>query len=208
MRPNNDDTYNLIEAAMDGNAQRVKQCIPNADATIQSNRALRHAVNRGHTQCVELLLPVSDLSDDVAYDELVLDAIEHGYTACVKALLNAANVTFDPYLSVMYFLMCAVSNEKLDLVRFFVPKALHKIERDERWRYKIIQYSVLKPNEDIFQELLMFSDPVLAWEDLQRQGRTKEECFLLVEHLERMQQNATIYNAVEHHTASPHPRKI
>lgn len=203
-----DDTYNLIEAAMNGDVHLVAQYIPTANATIQGNRALRQAVHRGHNACVRLLLPVSNLSDDVAYEDLILSAIDHGHTECVKTLLSAPNLPFNPYLSVMYYLMRAVSHERIDLVRFFIPKALKKIESDERYQYKIIQSSILKPHEEIFQELLVFSDPQLAWEDLQRKGHTKEECFLVVDHLERVRQKNSITNAIEHNFPHSSSRKI
>lgn len=203
-----DDTYNLIEAAEAGDVALVKQYIPNANVATQGNRALRCAVRKGHNSCIALLLPVSNLNDDVAYEDLIIQSIEDGHFDCMKTLLLYPNLEFNPYLSVMYYVMCAVQNKHVDIVRFLIPLAMHKISKDEKYSYKLLQYSIVHPHEEMFNELLMISNPQLAWEDLQKQGYTKEQCFLVVDHLQRLEQHKNISAAVENNEAPSPSRKI
>lgn len=203
-----DNSIDLFMAAQKGDTEEVRRLIPISDATIQSNRALRHAVSEGHAECVKLLLPVSRLTDEVAYENLVVGAIENNHTECVKILLAVENLSFDPSFAVTYFLMRAVSWEKIDLVRFLIPLALNKISTDERYTYTILQTSILNGNEDIFNELLVFSNPQLAWDDLQKRGRTHDECVLVVNHLERLQQHKNISAVVTHAGGFSPLRKI
>lgn len=203
-----DPSIKLFMAARVGNTDDVKRLIPIADATTQNNRGLRHAVSYGHTDCVKLLLPVSNLNDDIGYDHLIEKAIETNHLACVQILLSAQNLPFDPHLSITHFLWRAVSWEKSDIVRFLIPLTLTKIATDERYTYKILQTSILKGNEDIFNQLLVFSNPQLAWDELHKQGHSAEECFLVVEHLARLQQHHNISSAIETKGAISSSRKL
>lgn len=203
-----DDTYNLIEAAEAGDVALVQRYIPNANVGIQGNRALRCAVKKGHNDCIALLLPASNLHDDVAYEDLIIDSIENGYIDCMKTLLLYPNLKFDPYLSVMYYVMCAVQNEHVDIVRFLMPLAQHKISKDERYSYKLLQHSIIYPHEEMFNELLKISNPQLAWDNLQKQGYTQKQCFLVVDHLQRLELHKNISDAVENNDAHSPSRKL
>lgn len=203
-----DDTYNLIEAADAGDASLVQQYIPNANVATQGNRALRCAVRKGHNACIVLLLPVSNLHDDVAYEDLIIQSIENGHIDCMKTLLLYPNLEFNPYLSVMYYILCAVRNKQVDIVRFLMPLALDKISQDERYSYKLLQYSIVQPHEEMFNELLTISNPQLAWDDLQNQGYTQEQCFLVVDHLKRLEEHKNISDAIETNRPPASSRKL
>lgn len=202
-----DDTYNLIAAAEAGDVSLVQQYISNADVGTQGNRALRRAVYNGHNDCVALLLPSSNLHDGVAYEDLIIKSIESGYIDCMKTLLLYPNLEFNPNLSIMYYVMCAVQNKHVDIVRFLMPLAMHKISKDERYSYKLLQHSIIQHDEEMFNELLQISNPQLAWDNLQ-QGYTPEQCFLVVDHLQRLEQHKHISAAVENNDAPSPSRKL
>lgn len=197
-------TFELFHEAQRGNLERVVYLIPLSHPATQKNRALRHALVGGHTECVKVLLPVSDLSDDIYYEELFETAIDLGLTQCVEAML-AIRITDYGRASL---LLRAVRREKADIVRLLIPYALNKVASDERYTYMFLNESILKGNEDIFNQLLVFSNAPLAWTVLQQQGHSKKECFLVVEHLERIAQHHTIAKAIETNVPSSLSRKI
>jgi len=88
-------TYNnqLIKAAAAGGNEEVRRFIPLADAC--NNEALKAAIHNHNSVCVEMLLPVSDLSDVVEINGLLLWAVESLDAACVKLLIPVCNPKFN-----------------------------------------------------------------------------------------------------------------
>lgn len=83
----------LIKAAAAGDDDEVRRLIPLADA--KSNEALKAAIHAHSSVCVEMLLPVSDLSDVVEINGLLLRAVESLDAACVQLLIPVCNPKFN-----------------------------------------------------------------------------------------------------------------
>lgn len=194
----------LLTAATAGDLPTLTELLPKGDPSTQHNRLLRVALSYAHEECVRLLLPLSNLSDEVEYEQWIIHCIEKGNLSLVRLLADQAPF---PLLWGGLFLR-AVCDEKADIVRYIIPLAWDKIQADERYSYKALAIAALQNNAEIFNEVLAFSDPERTWRELQAQGRGAEECPLLVEHLERVRQKQALTQAVDPVQKSLSVRKI
>jgi len=83
----------LMEAVLAGDEDEVRRLIPLVEVT--NNEALKMAVHSHNAACVEMLLPVSNLSNISEINGLILWAVESRDAACLKALLSAGNPKFN-----------------------------------------------------------------------------------------------------------------
>lgn len=92
----------LVEAARTGNHEEVRRLIPLANT--KNNEALNAAIQQQHASCVEMLLPVSDLSNPDKINGMLTLAVESNDVASVKLLIGVC----DPKLNNSYPLQLAV----------------------------------------------------------------------------------------------------
>lgn len=206
MAPRYDDRTwsHLLTAATAGDLATLTELLPKGDPSTQHNRLLRAALSYEHEQCVRLLLPLSNLSDEVEYEYWITHCIEIGNLSLVKFLADQAPHT----LLWGGLFLHAVREEKADIVRYIIPLAWDKIQADERYSYKALEIAALQNNAEIFNDVLGFSDPERAWSELQAQGRAAEDCPLLIEHLERVRQKQALTQAVDPVQRATSTRKI
>lgn len=100
----------LFEAARTGNDEEVRRLIPLSNT--KNNEALNAAIHHHHAACVELLLPVSDLSDPDEINSMLLWAVESIDLASVKLLIPVCN----PKRNKSYPLQVAVLRDYTDIV--------------------------------------------------------------------------------------------
>lgn len=74
----------LISAALDGNVLEVQRLISVCGST-SNTEALSAAAQNGHTECVRLLIPVSE--PKVNNSQALVCAALHGHTECVRLLI-------------------------------------------------------------------------------------------------------------------------
>lgn len=82
---NNNDL--LLFAARDGNVAEVCRLIPISDPKAYSSEALRLAAQYGRTECVKLLIPVSNIRGSYA----LKIAADYGHTQCVELLIPVSD---------------------------------------------------------------------------------------------------------------------
>jgi ankyrin repeat protein len=84
-----DESRALSEAAERGHLECVRLLIPVSDPLADGSRALSEAAENGHVECVRLLIPVSD---PLARDSVALRwAAVKGHADCVALLLPASD---------------------------------------------------------------------------------------------------------------------
>lgn len=83
----------LVKAAAAGDDEEVRRLIPLANA--KNNEALKAALHSHCSACVEILLPVSDLSDPDEIGGMLIRAVESLDAACVKLLMGVCNPKFN-----------------------------------------------------------------------------------------------------------------
>lgn len=82
----------LLEAIEQNNIVHVTEAISHAHPKANNSLALRTAAERGHTQCVEQLIAVSDFKPYNQHIESALElAAQHGHDECVALLVPHAH---------------------------------------------------------------------------------------------------------------------
>lgn len=105
----------LVKAAAAGDDEEVRRLIPLANT--KNNEALKAALHSHCSACVEMLLPVSDLSDPDEIGGMLIYAVESLDAACVKLFIGVCNPKFDNSLA----LRCAVVRGYTNIVDALFP---------------------------------------------------------------------------------------
>ena len=118
----------LIKAAAAGDDEEVRRLIPLADA--KNNKALQGALEIHSAACVEMLLPVSDLSDPSEMHGMLIWAVESLDTAIVKLLVGVC----DPKFNNSYPLQLAVLRDYTTIADMLFPvsaprEALERLQK-------------------------------------------------------------------------------
>jgi ankyrin repeat protein len=109
------DSSALQWAAERGHAECVKLLIPASDPLVDNSMALRRAAKSGHAECVRLLVAVSDpLANN---SEALCWAAENGHVECVIILLPAS----EPKMDNSYALRIAAHKGHADCVALLLP---------------------------------------------------------------------------------------
>lgn len=85
MSDEDDNNYELCDAATEGDFDEVVRLVQLCDARWGYNAALRDAAENGHAQCVEVLIPHSTPKENDSW--ALREACENGHFECVKLLL-------------------------------------------------------------------------------------------------------------------------
>lgn len=97
----------LVQAAREGNAEEVHRLIPLCGSI--DSEALRVSAIKGHTKCVELLIPVSNCP--AVYSEALRNAASINNTRCVALLAPVSDCTANNSEALQW--ACHHSNEDM-----------------------------------------------------------------------------------------------
>lgn len=111
------DTRNfaLQKAAQNGHTEIVELLIPVSDPKADESRALWAASRFGHKDVIQLLIPVSD--PKIRNSHALRQAAHYGYTECVKYLIPVS----DPTAYENWALRLAVENEHIECIKLLIP---------------------------------------------------------------------------------------
>lgn len=118
----------LIGAASMGNVEFVRKAIGiGADPKMNCSEALYLASERGHADCVEFLIPLSDPTD---YDTAFTMAAYKGHVDCVRHLMKVS----DPKANHSMALQSASCGGQWDCMRLLIPVSdLDDMKNDDEW---------------------------------------------------------------------------
>lgn len=108
------DAHLLFWAAENGNAEEIRRFIPLFSLQTANGQALRVAAANGHTECVELLIAVSD---PTTYFAALHEAARKGHADCVQHLI----LVCDPKRKQSLPLRVAVANGHVKCVERLIP---------------------------------------------------------------------------------------
>jgi len=146
----------LILAAEDGDHKKVKRLLTVADPEALGSRALLVACQKGHLECVKLLLPLASLEDSQSVGKQLA---EHGTSPEALALLVNHDPKFAPML-----LVHAVTGKNLKAVTVLSELT------DPKYKDSLaLQWAVVTGQEDIVDVLFDVSDPKAALFCIQKQ---------------------------------------
>lgn len=174
-----DNTENLCEAALNGDAKEVRRLIPLSEPKSGEAHALSYAAFGGHMQCLELLFPVSNPqhcesealymavcaghrecttfllphSDPIDIGGILHHACTNGHLECLDLLLPATSL--DDHIE---SLKSAVCNNHIDAVKYLWP---HVQSWNERTRIPLA-LAVTYSHTHIIDFLYPLSDPLAA----------------------------------------------
>lgn len=139
------NTVALEKAAERGHVECVKILIPVSQPAENDSFALWWAAEKGHTECVRLLIPVSDMTRCQA----LKSAANYGHTACVELLKDVSNLNENAEA-----LCLAAGNNHIECVRLLLTVM------DAKWGNQAALFSALqKGYAPIVELLLPYSDP-------------------------------------------------
>ena len=145
----------LLLAAEDGHFRKVKCLLPLVDPDVLGHRPLMFACMRGHTKCVELLLPLATTEDRRTVAKHIA---EHGPTSTLKLLVD-----YDPEFAPI-LLVQAVAGKNCNTTTILCgltdPKHQDSLA---------LQWAVITGQKDMAQLLLDVSDPQAALLSIQKQ---------------------------------------
>lgn len=105
------NSYALEKAAEKGHAECVKLLIPVSEPEQDNSQALERAAQNGHAECVRLLIPVSDMNGCAA----LRSAAMMGHSECVALLKDVSNLQANKEA-----LVWAVDNNHIECVKMLV----------------------------------------------------------------------------------------
>ena len=116
----------IIEAAKNGDYEQLRLLIKQSENSNDYNKALEYASKNGHTECVKLLIPVSDTKNCNALSWASIC----GHTECVKLLIPVS----DPKANNSEALIWAGENNNNDCVELLLPHSDISAWSKEEWR--------------------------------------------------------------------------
>lgn len=146
----------LILAAENGDHKKVKRLLPLADPHVLGSRALRVACQKGHVECVKLLLPLASLEDSQSVGQHVA---EHGPSTDALAFLVAHDLEFAPTL-----LVHAVVGKNIKAAAI-----LSELTDPKHKDSLALQWAVVTGQKNMVNILLDVSDPEAALFCIQKQ---------------------------------------
>lgn len=146
----------LILAAGNGDHKKVKRLLPVADPNVLGSRALLVACQKGHLECVKLLLPLASLEDTQSIGQQLA---EHGPSCDALALLVHHDPEFAPML-----LVHAVAGKNIK-----AATVLSELTDPKHKDSLALQWAVLTGQEDMVNVLFDVSDPKAALGCIQKQ---------------------------------------
>lgn len=105
------NSYALEKAAANGHTECVKLLIPVSETDQDDSQALQIAAQNGHTECVKLLIPVSDMNECTA----LRGAAMNGHSECVALLKDVSNLQANKEA-----LVWAVGNNHIECVKMLI----------------------------------------------------------------------------------------
>lgn len=112
----------LVEAAKNGDVERVRRLLPVSDPKAGKSFALRLAAVNGHEECVRLLLPGSDPK---AEDSQALRlAAGNGHEECVRLLLPHSDPNAENYKALRW----AAENGHVECVKHLLAQSAPLVE--------------------------------------------------------------------------------
>lgn len=118
----------LIGAASMGNVEFVRKAIGiGADPKMNCSEALYVASERGHSECVEFLIPISDSAD---FASALKIAAFNGHADCVEHLMKVS----DPKANHSMALQSASCGGQWECMRLLIPVSdLDDMKNDDEW---------------------------------------------------------------------------
>lgn len=105
------NSYALEKSAEKGHAECVQLLIPFSEPDQDDSQALLLAAQNGHTECVRLLIPVSDMEHCAA----LRSAAMNGHNDCVALLKDVSNLDANKEA-----LVWAVNNHHIECVKMLI----------------------------------------------------------------------------------------
>ena len=140
-------------AAYYGHTESVEILIPVSDLTAANSCALQWAAGNGQTECLKLLINVSDLT---AANSCALQwAAYNGHLECVKLLIPVS----DPTAENSWALRCAAQFGRVECLKLLIPVSDPTADDSEALRYAAKNW-----HSECVKLLIPVSDPVVVKE--------------------------------------------